>query len=353
MSNPFNLISEDSFNSKLTSINNSLLNISNKLENMNSNLRPGSVTLSTNNVTLTTSSPTATVKLSNITGEPSIVTIGDNFNATLENGTITITKTDIWSETGEILVSISGNGVYTSTVAIITVIVDDLSLITWSEGTDEKIIRMIEADSQGIIDLKDYWVDGEERTSNGITYTLKNGITYIDENNETQISKFKIICDLGKKSTYSFPVCSFSKSGYAYKRAYSDSPYINFLNKFKLKFIAEQNTTNSSGSIRYNQVSVYNWYCDSNDLKNIYPSGSPIESENYINYICSEKTNNIPCDPANPSTVIYTYASRGSSAIVITKYINDTGNVISTTLTGTEANPSVVSNVGILAYFLI
>ena len=204
------------------------------LDGAGGGLQPGSVDVSTNNVTLTSSSPTATVTISNITGEPSLVIIGQNFNATLNNGTITITKTDVFYETGEVLVSIAGNSTYSPAVAIITVTVDGIEIVTWSGGTDEQVAAMINAAHNGDINLTDYWSVGDVRTITNLdtsvistpTISLKlyDGMTY-DDDDTSKTSNFCI----GVEGTSTYSVSSIfplSYTGFTYNLSYDKAKLI-------------------------------------------------------------------------------------------------------------------------------
>jgi len=277
MSNPLGVLSEDSFNSKMTDISNKLTTINSSLESISNNkiLRPGNVTLSTNTVTLTYSRPTATVKLSNITGEPSLTVIGDYFNATLENGTITITKTDIWSETGTILVTISGNGIYASTVTMITVIVDDVEIGTWSNGTDKQINSMLKAAHRGDLNLTDYWSVGDERivnnldtstiTSETLTLKLGTGIQYYTDSsgNNTTTSIFKILVNQNRYESayYHF----YTSSSGDYRLSFSEATDISnslpsYIKNNLIYYYTQLKTTNTYGNSNTNYYGSYYTY---------------------------------------------------------------------------------------------
>ena len=40
---------------------------------------------------------------------------------------------------------------------------DELKIVTWSDGTDEQIVAMVQAHYDGLLDLHDYWAVGDER----------------------------------------------------------------------------------------------------------------------------------------------------------------------------------------------
>lgn len=54
-----------------------------------------------------------------------------------------------------------GGKTYTTTQAITVVLV---KIVTWAGGTDEEIVKMVEAADQGLINLSDYWAVGDIRT---------------------------------------------------------------------------------------------------------------------------------------------------------------------------------------------
>jgi len=354
MSNSLGLVSEDSFNSKLTTLNNALSDINDVLNIISGgNLQPGNVTLSTNTVTLTYNSPTATVKLSNITGEPTIVVIGNSFNATLENGTITITKTDIWSETGTIAIFIKENGIYTSVLTFITVIVDDVEIGTWSNGTDKQIGSMIRAAHRGKLNLKDYWSVGDERVVNNIKYILDDGIEYTDINNSTSLSSFRVVYDLGLQSGIVVPFCSNQYSSGqvdTYYSPYFNPPSNNYLNDYKLYFYFKRNYIGFSSSTSpyrtYLDRTTKNWYGKKSDLSlfNLTNSGNYINCEDLIT------------DPSSSSSI--KVGSQSINIIINTMYTNN-GTSYTSTITekrsayNYSSSYTLTNNLGIIGYFLI
>lgn len=92
--------------------------------------------------------------------------------ATYENGTTQVvtdyTSTPpngtILENTGTQIVTITyENGGVTRTVSF-NIYVPEYSIVSWSSGTDEEIVAMVQAADEGKINLSDYWAVGDERT---------------------------------------------------------------------------------------------------------------------------------------------------------------------------------------------
>ena len=60
-----------------------------------------------------------------------------------------------------VVISYTENGITKTTSFTVTV---TLKTVTWSNGTDEEIVAMVEAADQGVINLSDYWAVGDIRT---------------------------------------------------------------------------------------------------------------------------------------------------------------------------------------------
>lgn len=92
--------------------------------------------------------------------------------ATYENGTTQVvtdyTSTPpngtVLENTGTQIVTITyENGGVTRTVSF-NIYVPEYSIVSWSSGTDEEIVAMVQAADEGKINLSDYWAVGDERT---------------------------------------------------------------------------------------------------------------------------------------------------------------------------------------------
>lgn len=308
-------------------------------------LQPGNVDVSTNSVTLTSSSPTATVTLSNATGAVGVICSAENFKATLSGNTITINRTGIYDEEGFVLVTVASDSTHSSNIIAISVHSSGVILCTWSGGSDEAVASMIQAAHNGDIDLTDYWSVGDTRTVNEVTYILRSGISYRDTTSTTKTSTFKVTYDLGNNNSISFNHKSKRKyttmSQYTiYYIRYTSAPSNSYLNNYRLSFYVKQNdidTTNyTKTTIDYN---VKGWYGSTTDLLDyrIYD----------VSYICGRDGE---YDPVANSVGTN---STGIANVTIMSCNGWSGNVSTTTTGGTAANPSVVSNIGIIGYFLI
>ena len=314
------------------------------LDGAGGGLQPGNVDLSTDNVTLSSSSPTATVTLSNATGAVSILCSAENFEATLNGNTITINRTGVYDEEGFVLVTVASDSTHSSNIIAISVHSQGVILCTWSGGSDEAVASMIQAAHNGDIDLTDYWSVGDTRTVNGITYILRSGISYRDTTSTTKTSTFKVTYDLGNNNSISFSQKSRRKyttmSQYTtYYIKYTSAPSNSYLNNYRLSFYVKQNdidTTNyTKTTIDYN---VKGWYGSTTDL---------LDYEIYdVSYICGRD------GEYDPVTNSVGTSSTGVANVTIME-INPWSGVSTTTTNGTAANPSVVSNIGIIGYFLI
>lgn len=85
-----------------------------------------------------------------------VVDITDDCTFSPANGTILT-----GNETSVTVSFAWGGKTYTTTQAI-TVL--SVKIVTWSGGTDEEIVAMVEAADQGLINLSDYWAVGDTRT---------------------------------------------------------------------------------------------------------------------------------------------------------------------------------------------
>lgn len=124
----------------------------------------GNVTLSDTSVVLNSDNLSKTVTISNSTGT---VTISNNnesvAKATLSGNTITITHINETSGSATITVSIAESSNYKSETKTISVSCEFLKIVTFANGTNEEIAKMLDAHYKGTIDIADYWSVGDRR----------------------------------------------------------------------------------------------------------------------------------------------------------------------------------------------
>lgn len=132
--------------------------------------------LSSNSVVLNKTTTTASINISDIIGEGEISI--ENSNNSIVTAVLSSDKTSIslsspsqTSGLSTITVKLSEGSNYKATNKTISVTGDFLKLVSWSAGTDEEIVAMVEAAKNGQIDLADYWAVGQERqiTLNSMT----------------------------------------------------------------------------------------------------------------------------------------------------------------------------------------
>lgn len=182
----------------------------------------GNVDLSASSVTVSRANPTVTVTLSNATGTVSISTRGSGFSATLNNNTITITRTTVENDSGLIIINVAENASAYGLTKLIDVTVEGIEFVTWADGTDEQVAKMIEAAQYGEIVLSDYWAAGDERiidnqnvgTVASETLTLKLGspINYTSINDTQEISNISIYVEIGSISAKKVVGYSYNSS---------------------------------------------------------------------------------------------------------------------------------------------
>ena len=85
-----------------------------------------------------------------------VVDITDDCTFSPANGTILTT------DDKAVTVSFNWGGKTYTTTQFISV--DLFRIVTWAGGTDEEIVKMVEAADQGLINLSDYWAVGDTRT---------------------------------------------------------------------------------------------------------------------------------------------------------------------------------------------
>lgn len=310
------------------------------LDGAGGGLQPGNVDVSTNSVTLTSSSPTATVTLSNATGAVSILCSAENFEATLSGNTITINRTGKYDEEGFVLVTVASDSTHSSNIIAISVHNRGIILCTWSGGSNEAVASMIQAAHNGDINLKNYWSVGDERTVNGITYTLKEGISYRDTSDTTKTSAFKVIFNLGSNNSIAFD--NHEESLYVsgryktYYVRYTPAPDNSYLNNRRLWFLVKNSSISSSAHYTSIDETVNTWYGNASDIAQYSTRDEP-----YINGFDGSQ------DPANVGAWVSTDKYEPAYVNTINRYGT------TSTARGTSADPSVVSNIGIIGYFLI
>lgn len=310
------------------------------LDGAGGGLQPGNVDVSTDSVTLTSSSPTATVTLSNATGAVSILCSAENFEAILSENTITINRTGGFDEEGFVLVTVASDSTHSSNIIAISVHNQGLVLCTWSGGSDEAVASMIQAAHNGDINLKNYWSVGDERTVNGITYILKEGISYRGTSGTTKTSAFKVIFNLGSNNSIAFN--NYEETLYVsgryrtYYIRYTPTPNNSYLNNRRLWFLVKNSSINSSAQYESIDETVNTWYGNASDIAQYGTTNKP-----YINGFDGSQ------DPASATTIVGT--DKNAAACVYTIYKSG----YTSTVSGTSADPSVVSNIGIIGYFLI
>ena len=82
--------------------------------------------------------------------------------------------------------------VYTTTYSVSAMPLDELKIVTFADGTDAEIIRMIEGHYNDEINIADYWSIGDMRTIH-IDATDATGIAGLDDSYDAQDQKFVII----------------------------------------------------------------------------------------------------------------------------------------------------------------
>lgn len=140
------------------------------------------VTLSKNVVEFDTSSDTDTVTvISTSSGEVSVESSDINIvQATVNGSTITLTPgSSLVKGTATVTVNVNGGSTYAPGVATITVNKKyGITFVSWSEGSDEDILGMVQAADNGDIDLHDYWNVGDEREVRLSAITASGTNTY-------------------------------------------------------------------------------------------------------------------------------------------------------------------------------
>lgn len=304
--------------------------------------------LSSYNVTLTDNSLTQTVTVTAHSGTVSINLLsGDNFAVSLSGDTITITnsRVDGIYEQGAILVmDATQSGV---SQKIINIYRSGLKIVSWASGTEAELGEMITAARQGIINLTNYWSEGDVRVVNNQRYVLMNGSTYIDGNGNSQSCAFKVIVDTG--SGFSWTQKSLNISTKTYYMVSADTVSLSFLNTYQLKFIASEVRLSKSGTSAIKSESsrvVKAWYASGEELTFLYPSNSG----EYVNGRCVGLSEfNYTKDPLYPTEI-------GSSSMLpsITPkayymYTNSNGSLVS----GQSYNKVCSNNWKCIMYFLI
>jgi len=163
------------------------------------------------NVELTRENNIVEVTLPELTGLTNISVSGTSFSAELNDNIIKITRLTADEENGLIIVNNSEEGDTTYNIAtVINVHNDGIEFVTWADGTDEQIAKMIEAAHLGELVLTDYWASGDKRTivnkdTSTITAETLDLILYRNDSSSgstgTSTFNFFIVVDLHYKGT--------------------------------------------------------------------------------------------------------------------------------------------------------
>ena len=155
----------------------------------------GNFTLSKTDITLSNDIPLVTLNVSVIgDGTISISNSNSNLITTIlsdDKRTISISSTSEITGVAEIIVDLSSTLNYSSpTSQKIIVNCEYVKIVTWSNGTDEEIVAMVEAANKGKINLSDYWTVGDEREVN-LSAIPEGNIKY--ENHRAQTVTFVLM----------------------------------------------------------------------------------------------------------------------------------------------------------------
>ena len=134
----------------------------------------------------------------------------------LDGTTKDVTNSVVFSPTSGTTLSTSGNASVTvsytengiTAASTTTITVKDLKIVTWANGTDEEITRMVKAADSGKIKLSDYWSVGDTRKVelSAQSYSV-DGLAY-----GTAISKQSVdlvLMNAGGKTLTNGKTCSF------------------------------------------------------------------------------------------------------------------------------------------------
>lgn len=131
-------------------------------------------------VTDTSASTTQTGDVLKGVGSKSFtIPVGHSYSVTINlriphysivDGKVVVTYEDVESvttETNEYYISEGTKGPYTAergNTRNLSFVIQALKIVTWADGTDEQVARMVAAAQAGLINLSDYWAVGDERT---------------------------------------------------------------------------------------------------------------------------------------------------------------------------------------------
>lgn len=85
-----------------------------------------------------------------------VLNVSDKVTTSIVNGDILTQEGDF-----EIIVTYTENGITRETSY--TILVTDIEIVSWANGSDEQILAMVQAADEGRINLHNYWSIGEER----------------------------------------------------------------------------------------------------------------------------------------------------------------------------------------------
>lgn len=124
------------------------------------------ITVSSDSVTLDGDHLTRSVTVSNAQGRTLSVSSSDTSIATasVSGNTITISNVNQTNGNATITISAAQSTNYNASSKTVSVSASFITIVSWANGSDAEIVKMLQAVDDGLINLEDYWSVGDERT---------------------------------------------------------------------------------------------------------------------------------------------------------------------------------------------